>query len=124
MLATAFVLPAVIDSRGDTEGLGVVLLEAMSYRVPVIGSRIGGITDIIVDGESGLLVPPGDAEALAAALRRLGDDPAFARRLGDAGHAHFERNFGWDRIVSRWMEVYGSMMPDAPKRLAPAPGSP
>ena len=116
--AGAFVLPAVTDSRGDTEGLGVVLLEAMSYRVPVIGSRIGGITDIIIDGESGLLVPPGDPAALAAALRRLADDPAFARRLGDAGHAHFERNFGWERIVSRWMEVYGSMMPDG--RVRPA----
>lgn len=116
--AGAFILPAVIDSRGDTEGLGVVLLEAMSYRVPVVGSRIGGITDIIVDGESGLLVPPGDAEALAAAMRRLAEDPGYARRLGDAGHAHFERNFGWDRIVRRWMEVYGSMMPDAKQPTA------
>ena len=110
-MAGAFVLPAVTDSRGDTEGLGVVLLEAMSYRVPVIGSRIGGITDIIIDGKTGLLVPPGNAEALADAIRKLAADPGFAQRLGDAGHAHFEQQFGWGRIVERWMEVYGSMMP-------------
>lgn len=108
--ASAFVLPAVTDSRGDTEGLGVVLLEAMSYRVPVIGSRIGGITDIILDGESGLLVPPGDPTALAVALRRLEDDSQLALQLGEGGHRHFVRNFGWEQIVTRWMEVYGSMV--------------
>src|SRR5205823_1036356 len=51
--ADAFVLPAVVDRRGDTEGLGVVLLEAMNHRVPVIASAIGGITDIVEDGVSG-----------------------------------------------------------------------
>src|SRR6266567_2967760 len=69
--ADVFVLPAVMDRRGDTEGLGVVLLEAMNHRVPVIASAIGGITDIVEDGVSGLLVPPGDGTALAAALARL-----------------------------------------------------
>jgi glycosyltransferase involved in cell wall biosynthesis len=57
--ADAFVLPAIVDRRGDTEGLGVVLLEAMNHKVPVVASRIGGILDIVEDGVSGLLVPPG-----------------------------------------------------------------
>src|SRR2546430_2925395 len=84
--ADAFVLPAVVDRRGDTEGLGVVLLEAMNHRVPVIASAIGGITDIVEDGESGLLVPPGDTTALAAALGSLARAPDLAAGLGEAGY--------------------------------------
>src|SRR2546429_9663742 len=57
----------------------------MNHGTPVIASRVGGIPDIVEDGVSGLLVPPGDADALAAAVRRLRDDPALARRLGEAG---------------------------------------
>src|SRR5881396_2926147 len=59
--AAVCVLPSVLDTRGDTEGLGVVLLEAMNHGTPVIASRVGGIPDIVEDGVSGLLVPPGDA---------------------------------------------------------------
>src|SRR3989449_3903457 len=83
--ASVLVLPAIVDARGDTEGLGVVLLEAMSYGVPVIGSDLGGITDIVVDGQTGLLVPPQDSAALAAALERLATDRDLAKRLGEAG---------------------------------------
>src|SRR2546422_8117848 len=83
--AAVCVLPSVLDARGDTEGLGVVLLEAMNHATPVIASRVGGIPDIVEDGVSGLLVPPGDAHALAAAVRRLRDDPDLARRLGEGG---------------------------------------
>ncbi|HEV8265503.1 MAG TPA: glycosyltransferase family 4 protein [Gemmatimonadales bacterium] len=107
--AVAFVLPAVVDARGDTEGLGVVILEAMSYGTPVIASRIGGITDIVEDGRSGLLVPPGDAGALAAALRRLLEDRDLARRLGDAGRRRVREQFSWDAITARWEAVYRSL---------------
>src|SRR5206468_10067353 len=100
------VLPAVIDRRGDTEGLGVVLLEAMHHRVPVVASRIGGITDIVADGVSGLLVPPGDPNALAQAIGRLADDRALARRLGDAGYRRLQEQFSWEAIVARWETVY------------------
>ncbi|MDQ3310225.1 MAG: glycosyltransferase, partial [Gemmatimonadota bacterium] len=65
----AFVLPAVTDSKGDAEGLGVVLLEAMTYGKPVIASASGGIVDIVRNFETGLLVAPGDARALADAIR-------------------------------------------------------
>ena len=77
-----FVLPAVVDAKGDTEGLGVVLLEAMGYGKPTIASAAGGIVDIVRDGRNGFLVPPGDAPALAAAITRMMDDPAAARRDG------------------------------------------
>jgi len=106
--ADAFVLPAVVDRRGDTEGLGVVLLEAMNHRVPVIASAIGGITDIVEDGVSGLLVPPGDAPALAAALGRLAGAPDLAAGLGEAGYRRLRERFGWDAITRRWLEVYAA----------------
>src|SRR3989449_2788667 len=83
--ASVLVLPAIVDARGDTEGLGVVLLEAMSYGVPVIGSDLGGIPGIVVDGETGPLGPPPDSAALAAALERLATDRDLAKRLGEAG---------------------------------------
>jgi len=106
--AAVFVLPSVVDARGDTEGLGVVLLEAMNYGTPVIASRIGGIPDIVEDGVSGLLVPAGDPAALAGALRRLIEDPALARRLGEAGRQRVRERFNWDAIVQRWKEVYSA----------------
>jgi glycosyltransferase involved in cell wall biosynthesis len=104
--ADAFVLPAVHDARGDTEGLGVVLLEAMNYGIPVIASRVGGIVDIVVDEETGLLVPPGDPGALAGALDRVLGDPDLGRRLGEGGRRRLAERFSWDAILARWETVY------------------
>src|SRR5262249_60540027 len=67
------------------EGLGVAALEAMAAARPVVASRVGGLAEVVVDGESGLLVPPGDPAALAAALASLALDPAARLRLGEAG---------------------------------------
>ncbi len=108
--AAVCVLPSVLDARGDTEGLGVVLLEAMNHGTPVIASRVGGIPDIVEDGVSGLLVPPGDADALAAAVRRVRDDPALARRLGEAGRRRLREQFSWQAIVQRWLDVYAGLV--------------
>ena len=104
--ADVLVLPSILDARGDTEGLGVVLLEAMSYGVPVVASDIGGITDIVEHETSGLLVPPGDPAALAQALERLARDPALASRLGAAGEQRVRRAFGWPEIMAKWDAVY------------------
>jgi len=100
------VLPSVLDARQDTEGLGVVLLEAMNYAVPVIASEIGGITDIVQHERTGLLVPPGNEVALGTALSRVLGDAALARRLGDAGCQHVRDAFSWSHIVDRWEAVY------------------
>jgi len=104
----ALVLPAVITAAGDTEGLGVVLLEAMGYGKPVIASAAGGIVDIVSDGDTGILVPPGDPDALAGAIRRAMDDPAEMRRLASRGTAHAAEAFGWNTIVTRLGAVYES----------------
>ncbi len=108
--ARVFVLPAIVDRRGDTEGLGVVLLEAMSYGIPVVASKTGGITDIVEDEINGLVVEPGDPAALAAALERLARDPALASRLGAAGRCTVESRFSWDAIVERWEQLYSGLL--------------
>lgn len=83
--STALVLPSF------SEGLPRVALEALARGRPVIGSRAGGIPDAVVDGENGLLVPPGDADALAAALVRLASDRELAERLAGAARPSAER---------------------------------
>jgi glycosyltransferase involved in cell wall biosynthesis len=102
----ALVLPAVVDSKGDTEGLGVVLLEAMSYGKPVVASAAGGITDIVRHGENGLLVPPGDVDALAAAIQTLAADPAAAARMGAAALDDARERFSWEVIMTSLTELY------------------
>jgi glycosyltransferase involved in cell wall biosynthesis len=105
----ALVLPSILDARGDTEGLGVVLLEAMSYGVPVVASDIGGITDIVEHDRSGLLVPPADPARLAGALERLARDPSLAARLGTAGEQRVRSAFGWPEIMAKWERLYGAL---------------
>ncbi len=104
--AHAFVLPAAVDAKGDIEGLGVVLIEAASFGLPLIASDAGGITDIVVDGDTGVLVPPGDATALAGAIRELAGDPDRARRLGRRAREHASRRFSWDRIIATLERMY------------------
>lgn len=101
-----FVLPSVVDSKGDTEGLGVVLLEAMMYRKPVVGSDVGGIPDIITDSETGLLVPQKDPEALAEAMLRILENGDLARALGEQGHAYVQKTFDWQVITERMVGLY------------------
>ena len=74
--ATAFVCPSVY------EPFGLINLEAMACERPVVASAVGGIPEVVVDGETGFLVPPGDAEALASAMGRVLKDPAMAARMG------------------------------------------
>jgi glycosyltransferase involved in cell wall biosynthesis len=108
------VLPSIIDARGDTEGLGVALLDAMSYGIPAIASRVGGIPDIIEDGVSGLLVPPADPQALAAAIERVARDPTYAQRLAEAGRERLRTHFSWDVITAKWDAVYRTVSASRP----------
>jgi len=90
---------AVLPAR--FEPFGLVLLEAMSQGVPCVGSRIGAIPDMIADGETGFLVPPRDAEALATALVRLLEDPSLAQTLGTRGLERVRTRFTWDCVADR-----------------------
>lgn len=102
-----FVLPAVYDKHGDTEGLGVVMIEAMSYCKPVIASRVGGITDVVDDGQNGILVPAGNIDALTRAIIRLATDDDLRREMGKKAKQIVDEKFNWDTIVHRVVKLYG-----------------
>ncbi|MCB1859396.1 MAG: glycosyltransferase [Gammaproteobacteria bacterium] len=94
------------------EGLGVALLQASSAGIPVIASRAGGMPEAVRDGENGLLVPPGDSQALAAAIRRLLDDSSLADRLGEGGRALMAREFSVDVMVEGNLGIYRELARD------------
>ena len=104
--ANVFVLPAIVDSKGDTEGLGVVLIEAMELGLPIVASNVGGIPDVVIDGESGILVPEKDPIALANAFKRLADDPSLITKLLAGARKRINECFTWDGIIERQVEVY------------------
>jgi len=108
--ADLFVNPGVVDSRGRAEGLGITTLEAMASGLPVVGSRVGGITETIFDGETGVLVPPGDAKALAAAVGQLIDDPATRRRMSLRAREIARERFTWPALAGQVAGVYREVL--------------
>jgi glycosyltransferase involved in cell wall biosynthesis len=102
--ADAFVLP----SRSEAFPNGA--LEAMAAGLPVVASAVGGLLDLLEDGRTGLLVPPGDPEALAAALRSLIDAPERAAAIGRAARADVQQRYSFDRMVSSFEQLYLSRL--------------
>jgi phosphatidyl-myo-inositol dimannoside synthase len=105
--ADLVVLPSV-----QVEGLGVVLLEALASGTPVVGSRVGGIPDVIRDGETGLLALPGDPEDLARRCLRLLGDEALRRRTVEAGRRMVETQFSWASIAERFDGLFRACVAD------------
>jgi glycosyltransferase involved in cell wall biosynthesis len=100
--ASAFVMPSLY------EPLGVAVIEAMAAGLPCVGSTGGALPELIEEGETGFLVPPGDEEALLDRMRRLAGDPELCRRLGDAGAARYRERFTWDAVAERMLEAISS----------------
>lgn len=99
-----FVLPS------HSEGVSLALLEAMAAGLPVIASRVGGLPEVVTDGDNGLLIPPKDPEALAAALARLLDNPALAQKLGENARRQVQENFSLDRLGREINEIYRELL--------------
>lgn len=106
--ADVFVLPSYM------EGFGLVYVEAAFHGVPSIGTNVGGVPDAIADGETGLLVPPGNPSALAAAIQTLHDDSALRLRLGQAAQRRAQTEFTESRMAERFAEVFQIGTPTTP----------
>jgi glycosyltransferase involved in cell wall biosynthesis len=97
--ADIFCLPTQLDA------LPLVVLEAMSAGLPVVAARSGGVTEMVVEGETGLLVEPGDVNGLATHLLSLSRNPQLARIMGDAGMMRARRNFDPKNIANQWADI-------------------
>ena len=97
---------AVVALPSLREGFGMVCLEAMAHGRPVVASATGGLLDLVEDGTTGLLVPPGDVPALRAAIERLLADEELRRRLGAAARERVRRRFTRDQAAARLTEAY------------------
>ncbi|MBV8493299.1 MAG: glycosyltransferase, partial [Alphaproteobacteria bacterium] len=105
--ADLFVLAARVAKDGDRDGMPNVLIEAQSQRLACLATDLPGIAELIEDGRTGILVPPGDARALAAALERMIRDPALRQRLGEAGEARVRRDFDMNAGIELLAERFG-----------------
>jgi len=97
---------AVVVCPSHREGFGVACAEAMAHGRPVVASAVGGLLDLVVDGETGLLVAPGDVGELRAALERLLGDAELRRRLGAAGRRRIGEHFSWPTATSATLAAY------------------
>lgn len=100
-IADAFVFTSTSEGRPNA------VLEAMAAGLPIVASRIDGVTELITDGENGLLFEPGDAQALADCLQRLASDAGLRRKLGCAARQYLiDRKLTWDSTAARYLQVY------------------
>ena len=105
-----FILPAIFDRNGDTEMLGVVLLEAMSYKKPVIASNVGGIPDIVKNYQTGVLVPEKSIEELRKAIIELLGNENLRKELGESGYRFIKEKFSWERITTQLKNLYQTLI--------------
>ena len=102
----------VVVQKSLAEGFGLTVAEGMWKGRPVVGSAVGGIVDQIADGTGVLLADPADLAAFGSAVRQLLDNPAAARRMGEAGQEYIRENFIGDRHLMQWGQLIGAVMGD------------
>ncbi len=115
-LADVVILPAV-RVKGDMEGFGIVCLEAASAGKPVVAARLGGIPDAVAEGETGVLVPPGDSQAMTGSVVRLLHDQRLAEKLGARGRQRVLQEFAWDAVGNRFCDAVAEVLAQQNLRL-------
>jgi glycosyltransferase involved in cell wall biosynthesis len=108
--ARVFVCPSIY------EPFGIINLEAMACKTPVVASAVGGILEVVVPEETGLLVKPGEPAEIAQAVNRLLKDPAAAGRYGENGRQRVEQFFSWAFIAQQTRDLYSSLHAQSPKK--------
>ena len=109
-LADVFVLPSIVNEESETEGLGVVLLEAISFGIPVVGSGVGGIPDIIKDHETGLIAKQKDSDSLAEKIIKLLSNDRLREKLIKNGQKLIEEKYSWEIIADKFLEIYRNVV--------------
>ncbi|MFH1079367.1 MAG: glycosyltransferase family 4 protein [Pseudomonadota bacterium] len=107
--ADIYAQPSIIDKDGNTEGLGMTLLEAMSCETPCVGSRTGGIPEIVLDGKTGFLVEPKDSLQLAEKISILLRDKDLRMNMGKQGRRLVEDNYSWEVKAKELVEIYDDL---------------
>jgi len=100
------VMPSIMES----ESFGVAALEASSVGLPVIASDVGGVSEVVSDNETGILVRPGDSENLAAAIKKLAGDVALRKRMGIAGVEFVRANYDWEKNLDQMIGLYDRLL--------------
>ena len=101
-MSDVFVMPSIeIEGKGDIEGFGITFLEANACGKPVIGGSSGGISDAVIDGETGVLINPYDDEEIKEAILRLLKDEEYSKSLGDNGRKRVEEELSWLKIAGK-----------------------
>lgn len=101
---------AVVACPSLREGFGVACAEAMAHSRPVVASAVGGLRDLVADGETGILVPPGDVAALRGALEQLLADRGLRRRMGAAGRRRVAERFSWEQVTEATLAAYAEAL--------------
>ena len=105
-IADVFILPAIIDSKGDTEGLGVVMLEAMASGVPVIASRVGGVPEALNYGKTGILIEQKNPKQIKEAVISLLHNDDLRMSLSKKGREWILKTFSWDSLAKQITEIF------------------
>jgi glycosyltransferase involved in cell wall biosynthesis/SAM-dependent methyltransferase len=108
--ADIFIAPSITDSSGDTEGQGVILLEALASGVGVISTKTGGISEIIQEGKNGILTTPGDTKELSGAIQKLLNDKILLKKLAIEGQ-QMAKAYDWQLIGWKFAELYENLIP-------------
>jgi glycosyltransferase involved in cell wall biosynthesis len=108
--ADVFVLPSITDEQGEKEGLGLVLPEAMHFKLPVIAFDNGGISEAVIDGYNGILLPEKDVDGLASAIKKVLTDQDLRRRLVETAYEDAHRRFSIETIIEQHIEVYNEIL--------------
>jgi len=99
----------ILPSTSNAESFGMVLIEAMACKKPVIGSNIGGIPYVIDDGVNGLLVPPKNSQALTDAITKILSNPKLAKQMGENGYKKVKDGFTWDELSNKMDKIFGGL---------------
>lgn len=106
--ADLFTLPS------SAEAFGNVFAEALASGLPIVGSTVGGIPELVEHGTNGLLIPPGDPQALAQAIRYLADDPELRAQMSSRNRAKAEANLEWAQVTKRYLSIYEGVLHQLP----------